>query len=132
MTGIKFIILINSPVKNDPCLFLKVTSQQKNKPATPGCIPKHGVFFIPQGQTRFKLNTWVQLYPIYEIAQKEIAKNKDISPKGKLDSKMTGDLIKCLLSSQEDDISQYHRDLIFPPLENALVKFQDLINKNRC
>jgi hypothetical protein len=45
--GKKYLILINTPSKNEPYLFLKITSQKKDKPTTSGCIKKHSLFFIP-------------------------------------------------------------------------------------
>ena len=36
--GKKYLILLNTPKKNDPYLVVKTTSQRKNKPQTAGCI----------------------------------------------------------------------------------------------
>jgi hypothetical protein len=87
-TGKKYLILLNTPGKNEPYLFVKTTSQKKDKPSTPGCIKKRSLFFIPAGKTFFKKDTWVQLYEIYQIPPKEIDTNKEITVEGSLDSKM--------------------------------------------
>jgi hypothetical protein len=57
--GVKLLILLNSPSKDEPYLCVKTTSQQKNKPSTPGCIQKESLFFIPAGSTFFQKDTWV-------------------------------------------------------------------------
>lgn len=66
-TGKKYLVLLNTPSNNEPYIFVKTTSQQKNKPTSSGCIKKRSLFFIPGGKTFFPKNTWVQLYEIYTI-----------------------------------------------------------------
>jgi hypothetical protein len=36
-TGKKYLILLNTPGKKEPYLFVKTTSQKKDKPSTTGC-----------------------------------------------------------------------------------------------
>ena len=86
VTGKKYLILLNTPGKNEPYLFVKTTSQKKDKPSTAGCIKKRSLFFIPAGKTFFYKDTWVQLYDIYEFAPKVIDTNKDITVEGNLDA----------------------------------------------
>jgi hypothetical protein len=75
-TGKKYLILLNTPTKNEPYLFVKTTSQKKNRPAKPGCIKERSLFFIPGGKAFFKRDTWVQLFEIYEFLPEDIDTNK--------------------------------------------------------
>ena len=84
--GKKYLILLNTPSKNEPYLFVKTTSQQKGKPTTSDCIKNRSLFFIPGGKTFFPKDTWVQLYEIYPITPKDIDINKDITVEGSLNA----------------------------------------------
>lgn len=84
VTGIKYIILLNPPAKNKPYLFVKATSQKKDKPSAPGCIKDRSLFFIPGGKTFFPLDTWIQLYDIYELKPQDIDTDKKITIVGSL------------------------------------------------
>jgi len=75
----KYLILLNSPSKNDPYLFVKTTSQQKGKQKKTGCLKQDGLFFIPAGITFFPKDTWVQLFPIFPITTDDIDNNNDIT-----------------------------------------------------
>jgi len=77
--GKKYLILLNSPGKKEPYLFVKTTSQKKDKPTTRGCIKEDSLFFITAGETFFKIDTWVQLFEIYPIPPKDIDTDKDIT-----------------------------------------------------
>ena len=68
---------------NEP-LFIKATSQKKNKPSTPGCIKDRSLYFIPAGKTFFKKDTWAQLYEIYAIHPHDIDNKKEITIEGGL------------------------------------------------
>lgn len=129
--GKKYLVLLNTPGKNEPYLFLKTTSQKKNKPSIPGCIIEHNIFFIPAGKTIFKLDTWVQLHERYEYTPQEIDSNRDITVvEGSLDAKMIDDIVKCLLKAQKDDLPPIHKELLCPPLQDSLLKLQEKF-KNR-
>jgi len=48
--GNKLLLLLNTPDKNESCLFVKTTSKRKDKPPNVGCF-KHnytGMFFLPK------------------------------------------------------------------------------------
>jgi hypothetical protein len=51
--GKKYMVLLNTPTKNEPYLFVQTTSQQKDKPSVAGCIKVRSLFFIPGGKTFF-------------------------------------------------------------------------------
>lgn len=132
VVGKKYLILLNTPSKKEPYLFVKTTSQQKDKPKTPGCLKKKSLFFIPAGKTFFPLDTWVQLYELYPISPKDVDTNKDISVEGSLDAKMIDEIVNCLFKAEEDNIAPIHKDLLRPPMEDSLLKLKDMFNKNRC
>ena len=129
--GKKYLILLNTPTKEEPYLFVKTTSQKRDKPTTPGCIKNSSLFFIPAGKTFFPLDTWVQLYEIYEFAPKDIDTNKDITIEGNLDAKMINDIINCLFEAEEDNIISIHKKLLRPPLSDSLLKLKEKYDKNR-
>ncbi len=130
-TGKKYLILLNTPSKNEPYLFVKTTSQKKEKPTIPGCIKDRSLFFIPVGKPFFKKDTWVQLYELYPISPSDIDKNKDIDIVGSLDVKRIDDIVNCLFDSEKDNIAAIYKTLLYPPLNDALLKLQEKFNKNK-
>ncbi|MBI4774758.1 MAG: hypothetical protein HY788_11370 [Deltaproteobacteria bacterium] len=130
-TGTKYLILLNTPNKNEPYLFVKTTSQQKDRPLTPGCIKFKSLFFIQGGKTFFPKDTLVQLYELYEISPNDIDNNKDITVEASLDAKTMNDIINCLFEAQKDNISLFHKKLIRPPLQDSLLKLKEKFSKKR-
>ena len=130
-TGKKYLILLNSPSKDEPYLFVKTTSQKKNKPSTPGCIRAHSLFFIPAGKTFFKLDTWVQLYEIYEFSPKDIDTNKDITVEASLDVKIIDEIVNCLFKAEEDNIALIQKKLLRPPLQDSLLKLKEKFDNDK-
>jgi len=117
-TGKKYLILLNTPGKKEPYLFVKTNSQKKDKPSTAGCIKKRSLFFIPAGKTFFPKDTWVQLYDIYEFSPKDIDTNEDITVEGSLDTKMIDDIVNCLFEAEEDNIAPIHKNCSDPRCGN--------------
>ena len=130
-TGKKYLILLNSPGKTEPYLFIKTTSQKKNKPSTPGCIKDRSLYFISAGQTFFKKDTWAQLYEIYAIHSYHIDNKREITIEGSLDVKMIDDIVNCLFLAEEENISHIHKKLLRPPLQESLLKLQKKYNKDK-
>lgn len=124
-TGKKLVLLLNTPSKNDPYLFVKTTSQQKDKPLRPGCIEERSLFFIPAGTTFFKENTWVELYERYTMRPNDVSKNKDMKLIGNLDIKTLDKIIDCLFAAEGDDIPPIHRRLLRPPLQESILKLKE-------
>lgn len=113
--GKKYIVLINNPQDLDPYLFLKVTSQQKNKPNAYGCHIKQRVFYIPCGKTYFKIDTWLQLHEIYEFSRAKLLRDgidKVLVHKDTLSLQIINEVTNCLLKSSIDDIEPEHLILI--------------------
>jgi len=126
----KFIILLNTPEKNDPCLFVPVTSKQWNKPKTEGCISLHRVFFLPAGTAFFRLDSWVELYPVYEI--ESIDSNPNATIANQLKTAVIDEIVNCLLSCAGYDISGRHKKLLNPPLTASIQSLADKFKKFRC
>lgn len=123
--GSKLLFLLNTPGKHDPYLFVKTTSQKKDKPSTPGCIENRSLFFIPTKTTFFEEPTWIQLYEIYEIASSDAENDPHLTIVGSLDTKKTDEIINCLLVVQADDITPSHKKLLKPPLITSIQKLKD-------
>ncbi len=129
--GQKYLVLLNIPGKEEPYLFVKTTSQKKDKPSKPGCIKNRSLFFIPGGKTFFPKDTWVQLYEIYPILPHKIDINKNISVVGSLDAKMIDDIVNCLFEAEADNIASIYKDMLRPPMQASILKLKNLFNKNR-
>ena len=129
--GKKYLVLLNTPSKSEPYLFVKTTSQQKDKPTSPGCIKDDSLFFIPANKAFFPKDTWAQLFELYPISPQDIDTDKDISIVGSLDAKMIDDIVNCLFEAEEDNIAPIFKKLLRPPLKDSLLKLQDMFNKDR-
>ena len=127
--GKKYIILLNTPGPNDSYLFVKTTSQKKDKPSEPGCIENRSLFFIPAKTTLFESDTWIQLHEIYPITPDVVRKDPDLTEEGSLNLKLIEKIVNCLFLSSEDDISPDQRRLLRPPLEESLKKLQAKFGK---
>ena len=128
-TSEKYLILLNTPNKGEPHLILKTTSQRKEKPVTPGCIRDWQVYFIPAKKSWFRIDTWVQLYEIYE--EPALDKASGYRKKDSLPSKMMDDIIKCLFDSCEDDITEYQKALLKPAWSTQIDKLREHFGKGR-
>jgi len=131
VVGKKYLILLNTPSPKEPYIFVKTTSQKKDKPSTPGCIKDRSLFFIPAGKTFFTLDTWVQLYELYEFTPQEIDSKKGITVEGSLDVKMIDDIVNCLFEAEEDNITPIHKDLLRPPMQDSLLKLEQKYDDDR-
>jgi hypothetical protein len=129
--GKKYLVLLNTPSENEPYLFVKTTSQQKNRPTTPGCIRKWSLFFVPAGKTFFPEDTWIQLHELYPIPPEDIDTNKDIRLVSSLDAKTIEAIVNCLFESEEDNIAPIFKKLLRPPLKDSLIKLKEKFTKNR-
>jgi hypothetical protein len=128
-TGNKFLILLNTPNIKEPYLFVKTTSKKKNKSKTIGCQKKDGLFFIPGGKTFFPNDTWVQLYEIYPMTQKQFNSNKDIKKVGDMSVGAIDEIVKCLLKTQSEDLSPKIKVYLQPPMQDSLEKLKTHFNK---
>ena len=127
--GKKYLILLNSPDRKEPYLFVKTTSQKKDKPVKVGCIKKRSLFFIPAGKTFFKKDTWIQLYELYPIPPEDIDSINEITLEGSLDVIIIDDVVNCLFLAEEKHISPAFKNFLRPPIHNSLLKLQGKFNK---
>ena len=130
-TGNKYLVLLNTPDKKEPYLFVKTTSQKKHKTIIIGCQKKNSLFFIPKNTTFFKLDTWVQLYEYYLFSPSDFAGNQDIKKVGSLSAGATDEIVKCMLKTQADDLPRQVKNLLQPPLKDSLEKLQSKFNRGR-
>jgi len=124
-TGNKLIILLNTPSKKEPYIFVKTTSQQKDKPLSPGCIKSSSLYFIPAGIDFFSENTWVQLYERYVMMPDDVDNNKDMKVIGSIDSKTVDKIINCLFDTQDYDIPPTQRKLLRPQILDYALKLKE-------
>ena len=129
--GKKYLILLNTPNQSEPYLFVKTTSQKKDKPPRRGCIKNRSLFFIPGNKSFFNLDTWVQLYEIYPVLPADMDTNKAITIEVSLDVKMSDDIVNCLFEAEEENIAPIHKKLLHPPLQDSLLKLKQKFDKNR-
>ncbi len=130
-TGNKYLILLNTPSKDEPCLFVKTTSQKKDKPETVGCQVRRSLFFIPSGKSFFQINTWVQLYELYRFSPGHVNQSRDIKKVGELGADLIDQIVKCLLQAQYEDLSKIEKDLLQPPIQDSLEKLKARFNKKK-
>ncbi len=128
-TGKKYLVLLNTPSKSEPYIFVKTTSQKKNRPAKPGCIKEKSLFFIRAGKTFFAKDTWVQLYELYPISPEDIDSMDEITLEGSLDVKLIDDIVSCLFLAEEENISTVFKKLLRPPIQDSLLKLKEKFSK---
>ena len=128
-TGKKYLILLNEPQKEDPFLFVKTTSQKKDRPESPGCNRPQSVFFIPARKTYFISDTWIQLHDIYPISPKKIKLNPDIQIAGTLNPQITQAIVDCFLDCQKEDLAPIIINLLRPPMHDALLRLKEKFKK---
>ena len=123
--GKKYLILLNTPSKNESYVFVKTTSQRKDKPTTPGCIKTRSLFFIPLGTTWFQKPTWIQLYEIYPFLPVDVRNKSEIKLVGTLAPRLIEEIIDCLFLTQEHDLPISYRQLLRPPMQESMQKLLD-------
>ena len=127
-TGNKYLVLLNSPEKKEPYIFVKTTSQKKDKPTIQGCLAERSLFFIPGRKTFFPRDTWVQLYELYKMEPRDVANNKNLKMRGTLNTQIIDDIVNCLFQTQKDDLSTKDKNLLRPEIEASLLKLKSKFN----
>lgn len=129
-SGIKRIVLLNTPKNTDNYLFVKTTSQKKDKPETPGCLAHpSSLFYIPEGRAApFPLNTWVQFHELYPMTPDSIIGNERVRRLGTLDVKMIDDIVNCLFETEGDNISPAYERFLRPPITSSILQLKDKWN----
>lgn len=86
-------------------ILVKTTSVSKDKASsTPGCHPKDRFrnFYIPQGQSDFRVDTWIMLNEFYEFDRNELLKRSlsgFMQIKGRLPETLVKSLLVCAKES---------------------------------
>jgi len=121
----KLLVLLNTPGDQELFLFLKTTSQRKNKPKVPGCIETYPpLFFLPAKVDFFDQDTWIQLYQIYPIHPIDFGKDKRFVKVGTLKPKTLKTVIDCLLKTQDEDIPNNIKRMLRPKIDESIVKLK--------
>ncbi len=113
--GRKYLVLLNSPVNNDPYIFCRTTSQQKNKSLKEYCQEDRLLFLLLAGKDFFPKNTWLQFYELYGFTVQEVHNlhlKNDLEYKDKLQD-LTVRQIKNCIKKCKDDIKIRHLKYIF-------------------
>ena len=114
--GEKLFVVLNTPVKKEPYLVVKTTSQIKQENLIVGCNQSHGVFYVPKdNNSPFHLPTVLQLIEVYEFSPEEFLKGslqeKTIVHKCTLPSLIMNQIVNCF-KKLKDDISEKHFQMI--------------------
>jgi hypothetical protein len=95
------------------------TSQQNGRNPDPGGNPKGGYFAIRgDGKDWFAKDTWLLFEEPVELSAEEFGKavqEKTITVKGQLRDDLTNRICNCM--KRCDDVSEYHRSLLGPPIQ---------------
>ena len=109
----KLLVQVNTPSGNDPYLVALTTSQEQNRPKTPGCIYRLSLFFIEAKKSLFDKNTWIQLSQLFEFDWAYMIKGgleKELHEIGVLPKQKMNEIANCY--KRIDDVTPYHLKLI--------------------
>lgn len=111
-TGQKIFIVLNDPKQNEPYLFVKTTSNLRNKKYITECNPDKGEFFFPANLIPiFKKDTVVQLLEIYEATSQEFLNahlhDNTLVSLGQLSTHYINLIVNCLKKLKEDIPENY-------------------------
>jgi len=129
-TDEKLLVILNSPSQGEPFLFVKTTSQQHDKPKTPGCIEdRHrSLFHIPAKKDFFRDDTWVQIYSFEAMDHDYIVSHPDINKIGSLKPKTINGIMGCLFKTWGDNIAPWQKKLLQPSLNESIFKLKEKFN----
>ena len=114
----KLLVQLNTPANEEPCLLALTTSQQKNRPQTPGCIPRLSLLYIEAQKPFFDKNTWIQLDEIFPFDIPTMIKagmQNDLKEMGVLPKQKMNEIANCCKRS--DDVTEYNLQLIWTSKE---------------
>lgn len=107
-SGLKLLILLNTPSQEEPYLFCETTSQQQFRSRNFGCNPYKEYFFIPEDRDWFNRETWIKLDTITPWIAATIIKDG-------IDGKLV----------RKNELSEN----IFNAIKNCIKKTDTIINK---
>lgn len=133
--GEKLIVLLNEPKSpQEPYLFCRVTSQEKDKPKQLGCIPYLSLFFIPERDDYFSRDTWLQLYDIYPFDAASVLQDSltgKMIIRGNLKNSTLKNLMVCISLVKDIEIEYRNYILGSSSLLNKLLKGGKFRIKNK-
>ncbi|MBF0553918.1 MAG: hypothetical protein HQK96_05090 [Nitrospirae bacterium] len=111
--GNKLIIILNTPLPDEPYLCCKTTSQTKYKIETEGCHSSKNIFILGNIKNCFTKKTYVQFHELYEFDSQIFLKGHF---EGKIDVKctLTDSIIRAIVNCvrKSEDVSPYHLNLL--------------------
>jgi hypothetical protein len=117
-TANKFFVIVGAKPKHN-YLAIIATSKQKWRDAKPGGNPEGGYYHIPGGgKDWFPDNTWLLFEEPVELSSAEFLNavwTKQITMKGNLRPDIANAICNCMRKC--DDVSEYHKSLLGPPLQ---------------
>lgn len=111
--GTKLLVQVNTPSTNELYLLVRTTSQEKNRPRIPGCIPRLSLFFVEAGRPFFKQDTWIQLSPVFEFSAPYMVQKGfkgDLQEIGIIPKQKMNEIANCF--KRIDDVTPYQLKLI--------------------
>jgi hypothetical protein len=103
----KYFLVLNDPTFCDYLILCMTTKQQRKRDAIPGCDTDAEYFFLPEGITKFPLDTWLVFSRCYKYSTDKIQTliDKNIcQPKWSIDKELFKNVFRCALRS--DDIER--------------------------
>jgi len=116
----KCLVLLNTPQENEPYIFCKTTSKQKNKLLTEYCQPDDDLFLLLANKDFFMKNTWLQFYKLYGYTLQEfldLHTKNNLEFKGKLKDLTMRQIINCIKKCKRD-IKKSYLSLILKRIGN--------------
>lgn len=111
----KLLIILNTPVEDEPYLVCLTTSQPKKwRLNKPGCYSEQNYYFVDSRQENFDKDTWIVFERIYSVDKVRLLKShfKDGSVKlFELQPDLWKALKNCIANSR--DVEQIYIDMIF-------------------
>lgn len=109
----KYLVQLNDPRGDEPHIFCKTTSQQKNKRLSPACQPDRSLFALRSRHDFFPLDTWLQLYELYRLPLGQFMQymvSHKMQERGDLRAETIGAVVNCVRCCE--DVSAADRALI--------------------
>jgi hypothetical protein len=109
----KYLVQLNEPEGDEPYIVCKTTSNSKNKRLDPPCQPKVSLFALRANHDFFRLDTWLQLYDLYEIVPDELVArcmSHRMQERHHLRAETIGAIVNCIRICE--DVGDHHRSLI--------------------
>jgi hypothetical protein len=113
--GHKYFVIVGAK-SGQNYLAIRATSKKKRRDYVAGGNPQGGWYHIPGGKKDwFPLDTWLLFDNPQELSAKELTEKSDIKIVGNLRHDIANAICNCMRKC--DDVSEYHKTLLGPPLQ---------------